>query len=271
MILKQYRETRTPLTKELAKVGYPRRPTRCPRLTKEHRRRRRQWARRNRDWDLRHWRHCVFSDESRFKLYHSNVRIRVRTCEGERYIDACVQQTDGNVVPSVMVWGAFQFWGKSKLVIVEGPINQQTCRRMQNLLPWARGTFCNNVVLVQGYGPSHEARATMIFSIISIWRSWNGQPKALIGTTLSISWAKSSSIFVIWITLLPHKTIAWCSDGWSPWWGACHDGCVLFKTPMEDTHKITNVANDLSNHLTKYCMIERKFPSRLIISICYAS
>ena len=211
-----------PLTKELAKVGYPRRPTRCPRLTREHRRRRRQWARRHRDWDLRHWRHCVFSDESRFKLYQSKVRIRVRTCEGERYIDA-------------------------------------------------RGTFCNNVVLVQGYGPSHEARATMIFSIISIWRSWNGQPKALIGTTLSISWAKSSSIFVIWITLLPHKTIAWCSDGWSPWWGTCHDGCVMFKTPMEGTHKITNVVNDLSNHLTKNCMIERKFPSRLISSICYAS
>ena len=38
-----------------------------------------------------------------------------------RYIDACVNQTNGNVVPSIMVWGAFHFGGKSELVIVEGP------------------------------------------------------------------------------------------------------------------------------------------------------
>ena len=40
------------------------------------------------------------------------------------YIDACVQQTDGNVVPPIMVWGAFHFRGKSELVIIEGPMNQ---------------------------------------------------------------------------------------------------------------------------------------------------
>ena len=51
-------------------AGYTsRKHTRCPRITWEHRRRRRQWARRRRDWDLRHCRHCVFSDESHFKLY----------------------------------------------------------------------------------------------------------------------------------------------------------------------------------------------------------
>ena len=48
-----------------------RRPARCPRLTLEHRRRRREWGRRHRVWDLRQWRHCVFSDKSWFSLYYS--------------------------------------------------------------------------------------------------------------------------------------------------------------------------------------------------------
>ena len=38
---------------------------------------------------------------------------------GARYVDACVQQTDGNAVPLIMVWGAFHVGGKSDLVIVE--------------------------------------------------------------------------------------------------------------------------------------------------------
>ena len=51
-------------------------------------------------WDLRQWSHCIFSDESRFTLYHSDVRVPVRRRQGERMIDACVQPNDGNRGPS---------------------------------------------------------------------------------------------------------------------------------------------------------------------------
>ena len=40
--------------------------------------------------DLRQWRLCIFSDESRFPLYHSDGRVWVRRRQGERLIDACV-------------------------------------------------------------------------------------------------------------------------------------------------------------------------------------
>ena len=65
-------------------------PARCPRLTLEYERRRREWGRRHRMWDLRQWRHCIFSDESLFSLYHSDGWVRVRRRQGERLIDACV-------------------------------------------------------------------------------------------------------------------------------------------------------------------------------------
>ena len=58
------------INRRVSTAGYSsRRPARWPRLTREHRRRCRQWARRHRDWDLRYWRRCVFSDEPHFKLF----------------------------------------------------------------------------------------------------------------------------------------------------------------------------------------------------------
>ena len=99
-------------------------PARCPRLTLEHRRRRHDWGRRHRLWDLRQWWHCIFSDESRFSLYHSDGRVRVRRRQGERLTDACVQPNDGNRGPSVMAWGAIHHGGRSELVLVDGAMNQ---------------------------------------------------------------------------------------------------------------------------------------------------
>ena len=99
------------------------------------------------------------------QIYRSDGRIRVRRREGERYIDACVQQTDGNVVPSIMVWGAFHFGGKSEQVIVEGPWTSKFTDGWseKKFLPWARGTFHNTFVLVQNKAPPHEVRATKTF------------------------------------------------------------------------------------------------------------
>ena len=76
------------IRRRLLAAGYwSRRPARCARLALEHRRRRHEWGRRHRVWDLRQWRHCIFSDESRFSLYHSNDPVRVRRRQGERLND----------------------------------------------------------------------------------------------------------------------------------------------------------------------------------------
>ena len=72
-------------------------PARCPRLTLGHMRCCRMWGRMHR-WDLRHWRHCVFGDDSRFTLFHSDGRARVRRRLRERLIDSRIWPTDGNMV-----------------------------------------------------------------------------------------------------------------------------------------------------------------------------
>ena len=75
-------------------------------------------GRRHRVWDRRQWRPCIFSDESRFSLYHSDGRVRVCRRQRARLIDACVQPNDGNRGPSVMVWGVIHHGG-SELVVAK--------------------------------------------------------------------------------------------------------------------------------------------------------
>ena len=118
-------------------------PARCPRLTLENRRRRREWLRRHRVWDLRQWRHCIFSDESRFSIYHSDGQVQVRLRQGERLIDACIQPNDGNRGPSVMVCGEIHHGGRSELVLVVGAMNRHRYIQIlrNQMLPWATEVF----------------------------------------------------------------------------------------------------------------------------------
>lgn len=139
------------------------RPCRRPMLNRRHRQTRRHWTEAHRNWQLGHWRHCVFVDESRFTLYIRDGRVRVRRSAGERLIDACIVQHHGNRVPSVSIWGAIHFGGKSQLVFIDGTLDQFSYMDIirDNLLPFARRTFQDNFVLVQDNATPHKARRTM--------------------------------------------------------------------------------------------------------------
>ena len=79
------------IVNRLRAAGYRfRLPTRCPRLILDHRRCRHVCGRTHKRWDLRHWSHCVFSDDSHFTLFHSSGRARVHCRQGERLINACI-------------------------------------------------------------------------------------------------------------------------------------------------------------------------------------
>ena len=132
-----------------------------PRLTLEHRRRHREWGRRHRVWDLRQWGHCIFSDESRFSLYHSDGWVLVHHRQGERLIDACVPPDDGNHGTWVMVWGAIHHGGSWWMEPWTGIGPTQILRNQ--MLPWATGVFGRNFVYVQDNAPPHTARDTAAF------------------------------------------------------------------------------------------------------------
>ncbi|GFU87232.1 transposable element Tc1 transposase [Trichonephila clavipes] len=79
-------------------------------LTQNHRRLRLHWANVHRSWRA-DWQQVVFSDKSRFNLWHHDGRIRVRLYAGERCIPECIIERHSGRTPRVMVWGAIAYHG----------------------------------------------------------------------------------------------------------------------------------------------------------------
>ncbi|KAK7106755.1 hypothetical protein V1264_017975 [Littorina saxatilis] len=97
-----------------------RRPAVRPRLTPAHRAARRAFCRRHVRWTRQQWSQVLFSDESRFTLNHNDDRLGVWGRQGERYIDATVQEKVAFGGGSVMVWGAFSLHHRTPLFHVQG-------------------------------------------------------------------------------------------------------------------------------------------------------
>ncbi|GFW44209.1 transposable element Tc1 transposase [Trichonephila clavipes] len=79
-------------------------------LTQNHRRLRLHWANVHRSWRA-DWQQVVFSDKSRFNLWHHDGRIRVRLYAGLRHISECIIERHSGRTPGVMVWGAIAYHG----------------------------------------------------------------------------------------------------------------------------------------------------------------
>ncbi|GFV02623.1 transposable element Tcb2 transposase [Trichonephila clavipes] len=69
------------------------------------------------------WPQVVFSDESRFNLWHHDGRIRVRHYAGERHIPECIIERHSGRTPRVKVCGAIAYHGRSQLLRIVGNLN----------------------------------------------------------------------------------------------------------------------------------------------------
>ena len=164
------------------------RPCRRPALTRRHRQTRRRWVEAHRNWQLGHWRHAVFVDESRFTIYMRDGRVRVRRCPGERIAAECVAQHFGNRLTGVSVWGGMHYYGKSELVFMDGTLTQfgyMDIIRNNLLLPFARQTYRATLFSCRTMLP-HTKHGEQWNSLPkSKWRWWTGLRCRRIGTLSS--------------------------------------------------------------------------------------
>lgn len=89
-----------------------------PKLTAAHRRARLQFARDHVDWTIEQWGAVLFSDETRVCLFCNDRRRRVYRRQGERFAQACIQETVEYGGGSCMFWGGMSAAGKTDLVCV---------------------------------------------------------------------------------------------------------------------------------------------------------
>lgn len=100
-----------------------RRPHRGLDLTAVRRRARLDWANAHARWNLARWRQIVFSDESRFNLFHADGRLRVWRRTGERYIDAATLRRVAHGGGGVMVWAGICHGDRTQLQFIDGNLN----------------------------------------------------------------------------------------------------------------------------------------------------
>jgi hypothetical protein len=91
------------------------RPVQRPRFNDLRKQRRLLWAHQHSRYGLRHWRHVIYTDESRFLLHRSDGRVRVRRQQGKRFREDCVVGTVMAGGSSVHIWGGIHHGGKNWL------------------------------------------------------------------------------------------------------------------------------------------------------------
>jgi hypothetical protein len=131
------------------------------RLTRNQRQVRMHFAQEHHNWQIRHWRRIMFTDESRFALCSNDGRVRVWRRAGERFLPSTVQE----VVPfgngSVMVWGGISIDDKSDLVVIRnGALNARRYidEVLQTQIQPRAHAGGENFVLMQDNARPHVAR-----------------------------------------------------------------------------------------------------------------
>ena len=138
-----------------------RRPLRGLDLTDARRRNRLAWANAHVRWPLARWRRVLFSDESRFNLYHADGRRRVWRRVGERFSDVAVDRRVAHGGGGVMVWAGIAHGQRTQLYFIEGNMNAQRYRDeilIPIVVPFAH---LHDVIFQQDNARPHVARVCM--------------------------------------------------------------------------------------------------------------
>lgn len=137
-----------------------RRPAKKPLLTGVRKQNRLEWARQHQHRRLRHWRHVLFTDESRFLLHRADGRLRVRREPGQRFQEDTVMPSVAHGGGSVHVWGGIHYGGRTELTILRQNVNAEYYRHILDteMVPYARRHFGRNFLLQHDNAPAHRAR-----------------------------------------------------------------------------------------------------------------
>ncbi|GBN46481.1 Transposable element Tcb2 transposase [Araneus ventricosus] len=100
-----------------------RRPTKVQLLNARHRAARLAWARESREWTLEDWNCVAWSDESRFRLFHADRRLKIWRQPQEVMDPSCHVGTVQGHGGSIMVWGVFSWQFLESLVLIPTSLN----------------------------------------------------------------------------------------------------------------------------------------------------
>ena len=135
-----------------------------PVISKKNQRLRLAYATSHVTWNEEEWNRIFFSDESKFNVFGSDGRNRVRRRQGERLSPKCVKKTVKFGGGSVMVWGIMSASGVGPLVRLHGRVNAEVYRHLlqQNAISYL-STMRQDALFMQDNAPCHKAKKVMDF------------------------------------------------------------------------------------------------------------
>lgn len=151
----------TTVKRRLAKAGlHGRIAARKPLLRPQNRKKRLEWAKLHKDWDMDMWSKVLWTDESKFQVFGSNRRTFVRRRVGERMLPECVAPTVKHGGGSVLVWGSFSFNGVGDLHRIEGILKKENYRDIleHHAIPSGVRLIGEGFYFQQDNDPKHTSR-----------------------------------------------------------------------------------------------------------------
>ena len=135
--------TSNTIRQRLQEAGFrSRRMVRRPRLSPAHVSRREAWAMQRVHWRLRQWRRVIFTDESRFRLFCADGRIRVWREPRQSLLQNHVKVSE-HQGPSLHVWGGISYEGKTELVFLKTSVTANVYHNVlhSHLLPFIQEKY----------------------------------------------------------------------------------------------------------------------------------
>ena len=174
------------IRRRLAEVGLNgRKPRKKPLLTKVHKEKRLQWAKKYSSWTVNDWEKVLFSDESPFELFQKSQNAWVRRRVGEEFKAECVTPTVKHGGGKIMIWSCFSIHGTGKLKRIIGNMNGAMYREiLKTYMTPHMQTLPRGTIFQHDNDPKHR-------SYKNIWKAKNtkffhGPPNHQISTQLRI-------------------------------------------------------------------------------------
>jgi len=135
-----------------------------PKLTKSHRRARRDFELSHRNWSEAKWGKVVWSDETKINIRGSDGRQRTLRKNGQQLQDHDVIPTVKHGGGSIMVWGCMLSSGVGYLCRVDGGLNSEMYQNilkdeLMKTLDWY-GLDKSEITFQQDNASSHTAKST---------------------------------------------------------------------------------------------------------------
>ena len=143
------------------------RPFRCavkPFLSQQNKEARFRWAQNRVFWSPERFTKIVWSDESRFRLFVNDGRVRVWRERGERFQKDCVRNSCQAGAGSILVWGAIWHDGRSSLQILTKTVNGASYCEILNRF-FDENQLPPNFTLQHDNAPAHRSKTVSDFLI----------------------------------------------------------------------------------------------------------